>query len=799
MNAAQSLDTINILTNEWHAAPEIKEYIKNSSDRSSIIEAASLRTFFRNALFSPEYKPDARWPSAVSPSTSGISMLKQANVEYDKDSAAIAMSMFCLFHHHTLFINPGACNLDTIREILNHELSTGKLRLPHRFGLSLYNKFNDTYKGDRTDHLIPSEAWQLLEGMDQGVYQVGRYISGPLGLIEVEHRRYIPPSRAVVLWHCSDPGCEATHSMILMPFEEEITRITTLVRKKLTDDLGPASEWPAALSNFIGEDIPTEPYTYFDIPCLLADCVTGGELIAITRQSLGGARAKHIRQLLSSLKTNAPIITKGSADEIARSLKVEHQLQLLFSLPNKDLAELIDQGVFNNLIDVPLAELRRSFNRPPSLSGIPRCEISKLGVRCSSEEPLEDLGALIWSAYSSLNKETELNWRLKNRSGAPTRSALLAYLCNESPKNAVKELILPSQEITAYICEKVRISSERAADGDADHLLWKIGFDIPKFSDTIPLLRRRLDVFYQELLAVRSPAAETDREKIRSAGVNLFVSIEAFLEIALCYNVWLLASDHFTKTKFSYDPSSAKTKVTEILGSEITSGEGTLYWSTEKTNTLGVVTAYISSAVKWMASLSTINKASLVRADVDMPHFANSNFRAFPLRHNQFWADCDQTALEKMIGDFKEIATQIARSNLANIRNGLDHHRTPANFPQLAEMFTFVAQFREAVDKLEAGNLFPCELWLNEIKQDRFGRIEYTFINYSGRTQITFGPSFALGLPDIKLDVPLIIAPNLLGVPNAELYLKLREKSTHTEYWCNYPRRRKLPSPHKRT
>jgi hypothetical protein len=317
--------------------------------------------------------------------------------------------------------------------------------------------------------------------------------------------------------------------------------------------------------------------------------------------------------------------------------------------------------------------------------------------------------------------------------------------------------------------------------------------------DTLAVLRRRLESFNQELLAVGVLHAERDRERIRSAGVNLFVSIEEFLDLVVSYNVWLLASDHFLGTRFHYDVHAARRMVPQVLGASIGSGDTEARWSADKTNALGTLMAYLSAAANWMRTLPGCRRESLARHEDDLPHFADYGLRVFPFRHSALWADCDYSSLERMVEGFASIAAKAARSNLAAIRNGLDHHREEAGFPKIDEMLAFVAHFREAVDNADVNRFFPKEFWLEESKGDRFGRQEYTFRDYLGRSHVFFGPSFVHGLPGVGLDAPAIIAPgSLLGFANAEIVLRLREKSVHSEYWSGYPRRRQIPNPHSR-
>jgi hypothetical protein len=364
---------------------------------------------------------------------------------------------------------------------------------------------------------------------------------------------------------------------------------------------------------------------------------------------------------------------------------------------------------------------------------------------------------------------------------------------------AVRDLVLASEPITRAISARVGCPiAQLTGNSFIEKLLWKIGFSTPQFSDTLSVLRRRLDTFNQELLAVGTLQTERDRERIRSAGVNLFVSIEEFLDQVVSYNIWLLASDHFLVTHCLFDSQAARSLVPKILGSSVGSAEQGLEWDLCKTNTLGPLMAYLHATTTWIKGLLGKATEAYVRPEADLPHFADYAFRIFPFRHTVLWADSDSSSIERLAEGFAAIAVRIARSNLASIRNGLDHHRDEAGFPKLGEMLAFVAQFREAVDMADVNRFFPKEFWLSNTKVDQFGRREFVFRDYLQREHVFYGPPFVHGLPAVRTDAPLVIAPgNLLGFANAEIVFGIRQKSVYSDYWDGYPRRRHIPSPHK--
>jgi hypothetical protein len=361
------------------------------------------------------------------------------------------------------------------------------------------------------------------------------------------------------------------------------------------------------------------------------------------------------------------------------------------------------------------------------------------------------------------------------------------------------ELVLSSEHITKAICERVGLPVEHVSDPRfLERISWKLGFNLPRFDDNLTLLRQRLDTFYQELLAVGSLRSERDRERIRSAGVNLFVSIEQFLQQLVCYNVWLLASDHFIDTKFTYDLKHAMAKVSDVLGRSLSAGNNEVRWKTDGENPLGTLVAYLNASSRWMTSLLTADRDLLLRAEVDLPHFVEDKFRVFPYVHIALWADADHSALKRHVDSFQLICSKVFRSNLASIRNGLDHQRDEQSFPKIEEMLVFIAHFREAVDGADVNRYVPKEFWLESTQRDRFGRSEHTFRDYAGRTQVFYGPSFIhVPYPPPDFRSPRLIAPgNLTGYSNGEMVFRIREPSLYASYWAGYPRRRRIPSPH---
>jgi hypothetical protein len=168
-------------------------------------------------------------------------------------------------------------------------------------------------------------------------------------------------------------------------------------------------------------------------------------------------------------------------------------------------------------------------------------------------EPLVHLISVIRRAYQRFALINELEWRVKGDSSRSTYEALVSFVRTKGPAEAARELILSSAQITGAVCEDLQFSVGyvNAADTAAvDFLLWKLGFNPMQFDDSLPRFKARLSEF-NEVILVSSPINTEDaRERLRAAGVNVFVSVEDFLDRLSSYNVWLLSSDHFLVSTF---------------------------------------------------------------------------------------------------------------------------------------------------------------------------------------------------------------------------------------------------------
>jgi hypothetical protein len=258
----------------WKSLPELESYVHGLDEINRLADVHALSTFWRNAVCPQNYSADPDWPKILSLSPEGQRIFEEQkeSIARQGEVADWFLAMFGILAHHEFLIDWKRSNASAIALLLERELLAEKIRLPFRYGRVLYDRFNDVYHSNRTEHLLADDARQLLEGTPQGVYQLNRYVSGPLGILEANEPRWIRPSLTLPLWHCSDTGCTALHQVRLVPAKTGLNAAVGSLMQFLGANHGPPSEWEFALERLHRRQRWTFGRRYYDLIVVIGDC-----------------------------------------------------------------------------------------------------------------------------------------------------------------------------------------------------------------------------------------------------------------------------------------------------------------------------------------------------------------------------------------------------------------------------------------------------------------------------------------------------------------------------------------------
>ena len=459
----------------------------------------------------------------------------------------------------TLLVNHEATDVAAILKLLRDDLACDRIRFPYIWGRILHDRYNDNPPTSESERLTNVQAWSLLNATPIGVFQHGVFVSGPLGIIRSTESRWVPLAPVFMDCHLRE-GTQVKR--VRIPFDPAIINVVSAygwINESLNRE-GPPSEWGEGLAWYNNRQC-IEPRTDFaDICPVIAECFFNDERTMLFEAALKTEAGKKIRECMRSIDSLKGLKSLPP-NELAKKLDGEQQLQLLLTLPTEVLVSCMDGLILTDQICIPISEVRIPKKSPPSKNNCFRSELSSLGIRSGHPQPFALLCSSILRAYSETETTNELGWRLQSDPLRGLEVTLTEFIRSEGPKEAVSKLILASQAVTKKVCEDIQLSVEETVprtEKTIPRMLWKYGFEIPRYDDTLMRLNRWLDPFEDLLSQIDFSEGEKARERIRAAGVNLFVAVETFLDRLLAFNVWLLTSDHWGEHRFTYSISDAR-------------------------------------------------------------------------------------------------------------------------------------------------------------------------------------------------------------------------------------------------
>lgn len=778
---------------KWKSNKKIEESMKDYPQMEKLKRLYSLWYFWDNCYIDSNYTPSPQWKDIVKLSNYGKNIVSEFLQDLNcEDEALLNFCLFKIFYYHDILISVEETNIDLIEKLLEKDLINKNIRLPFLFGRLLYDKYNDNfcdYIQERIDHILEPDVLTLLDNTPVGVYQLGKLLVGPMGLIKSDEERFIPPTLSLPLWHCSDTGCGAIHTVRMISDTSCIAILQHQIKDILYEKFNRRSEWESALNLMFFKNAKRElGQNFMDLAVLLYEGFTENEMRSFLEEALRTYGPKVLKKLI--LKIPNKNLLNDSPHEIVNNLDNAEVFQSLLFFSDLNLISIIENCLDHKIIQIPLGQIRKAKNIPGIV--LNETEVSGFGLRPAKEKSVVALIKMLEEVYAKCGKSSDLRWRLKASTEDSTGTSLFNYLNVNGPKETVKSLILPDETICKTLKENLYLSVNPIEKTDIfiNRLLWRIGFE-PIDKDTMIFrLNERIDHFIDVLMQSSDSLTEHMRENIRSAGVNLFVSVEEFLESLITFNVWVLASDHFLKTKCTYNLFEARKIVSSVLGVTLKSDDQELSWDSNGKNTLSVLVRYLNESKRWMTSLIELDRDNYLRSKEDMPYYTKYEMQSFLYKHTQLWADMEATSLQTYISDFVAIIKLIGQANLSSVRNGIDHMRDESNFPQIDLMIACATRLKQASAIACTKRYFPNLLWLSKYERTRDGFIEYTLIDSKNQSYIVKGPSMYKNTGSPTFYCPWLVSPvKLSEYPNSHIIFKYKQSNEYDYYWEGYPRR----------
>jgi len=755
-----------------------------------------LSILFRKAILKEDYEISNKFEEYIVLNKCGKELKEKLRYEKFKmlDDNTIHFSIFLMFYNEELLIDVEKTNTEQIKKILNDQIISGDVLFPWIYGRLLYDKYFDEFEGE-DESLCNSEVLRLLKNTPKGVFQINNIVIGPFGILNNDYSRFIPPTKNVRLWHCSDPSCSSFHSVHLDNENTVLTDVNIEIEKFFS--ITKQSEW----SRYYFSLIETENYFY--------DYDRATEIHSLIINAFG---TNELKELLKDLIDNNKLLRskfpeinklKGSSSDIVKNIEKDECFQLILLEDDKKIIASLERLIERNTIDIPATEIRTSiFNLNGGFYEVTH-QCNRLGIRSvlnNSNQSLVRLIKLIELIHKDETLQKDLEWKLMDFKKESFRETIEAYVLSEEPRNIIKESVLygPRQTenaINLFNGNFKTPSNEAEKEYLIDKMLWKLGFDINIYPTTLQYFWKKLKSF-KTVGTEKTALSESDKDEIRSAAVNFFVLLEEILEQSLSYITWTLLSDHYIDTKFEYNFEDARNVMCNKLnGHQVGSNEPLKLDNTGNNNLFGLIEGF-TALIEVCDSLYLEGKNKYLRQESEMPHFHNkAELTTFPFPSKLLLFDIKPSNYSELKSILSALPKNFNKFKVASVRNRLEHKNRVKdrvdNFPTSKEILEACECIESTIKQIETAGIYPNVFLFKESSNDKFNRVSYSLEDWKGNTiKLKPLPQFSGSkLPGYKK--PQVISSIInIGESCELLRFRYQESSEYLKFWKMFPRKK---------
>ncbi|MGE5109677.1 MAG: hypothetical protein ACM3JB_02385 [Acidobacteriaceae bacterium] len=766
---------------------ELRGEYSDPNLRQAIGDLYALSCLYRRAVRTEGFQPSEKLCEAISLTEAGQRLYD--HLPQSLGPERLKFAVFLIFAHDHLYLDLNKSDVPTIHSCLDEDIKAKTLKFPWIFDHLLYDHAAE-WGDQRPDTLTTEQTKKLLSLSPPGVFQLSKVVVGPYGALASTESRSLAPTRELLLWHCADSMCGAVHTGTLQQFDKDVYDACSTAEKQLENKIPPSS-WGQFASRIITRDHYYTDYSLVNLPGLLGNAFSESELQEIVRATIDAEPAL-MRPRIESLGL------RGTSRNIVERLSKPELLQILLLAPDRTIVAVLDDLIASQTIVIPAMEVRIA-KAVPTVGSFTECscQCSDMGIRVAGRSntasPSARLKHLLMLIFSS-NQEL-LAFRLRKVNGATLGQKLEQYIADHGPREIIKELILLTPEIVRAACDHIgapHLKKFVLEDDEqlTDQLMWKIGFSRRRYSSPIESFYKRLRVFRKTAME-NECSTEDARGVIRSAGVNLFVSLEEILDLGLCFSTWLLLSDHVSE-KHVFDLSNGRQLLALHLNGIASSDMGPIVYDTSGKNTLfplivgfGTLRTYVEQLVP--------NSEKYKRAPVLLAHYSHKpSPQQYPYRHLHFALDAVPAERAACFELLSAVSNTLQGETVMSVRNRIDHKSD--KFPSRDEILKCCDTLERIIGQLEWSGLIPVVYAPETVTwQALSGDPRSLYSNYSGRqVELSRSPNSTAirSLPDLTL--PQILVPSFrLPETNEILRFSLHQESEYSRMWRGYPRRRK--------
>lgn len=741
-----------------------------------------IHILFDKGLFNENFEVDEKLATAISLTETGQEYYDAIKPEPDEEHI-VKFFLFIQFYFEELYIDVVNTDLKVLENFLDKSIKSKAILYPWIYRKDLYDSFFEKFN-ENTDVLNAKMTKKLLEGSLTGVFQIGEYITGSFGLLKGESKRLVMPTKNVPLYHCTDPACKTLHKAqlndIATPFHKIARRMSRFIPQK------EPSEWLDFFVALINKD------SYYDVTQLnnlQKFIINSFDDTEITTLFTYLCDKNGLRKKFPNNKKY-----KGSISDIVQKIDISEVYQFILSKSSVEIIIAIEHLIKNDLIKIPVTEVRKSPIKYSSGAYRVYHECNQFGIRATSS--MQDFAILtlkkvLSKLYSSEEPQKQLKWVLRHKSGDTLDEKIYNLLQTSNPETVVNELVFnnPSniENLSSILpgCFDLPLTQEDETLLK-NRILWKLGFN-PKI---FPLNHSYIWNAYSALNTLIDSIDNVGNkiDEVRAVSSNLFVALEKFLDTSLSFITWTLLSDHFAATKFKFNLIEARKFMAGQLNKLEYGGEEVNFDSNGK-NTLFPLTVGFSLLGNLCESLIE-KKSDFKRSYGELPSFAkNESLFSFPFEHKKLFLDLKAKLQSNVVIELQNITHSIEKSNIMGIRNKLQHNRD--SYPDKSELAESLSYLSSVIKNIEALGYHPNSYWKSRLVIDEYNRVSAVYVDSNNANlNLELAPEYkGCGL---TLNESIVIIPSIqIGETNENIRFEVVENSNFKHMWENYPKKRK--------
>ncbi|MEV0842723.1 hypothetical protein AB0I55_24680 [Actinocatenispora sera] len=758
-----------------------------------LLQLMDIRAILSDCIIASDYRVSREMYEKIILTPYGDRVLESLKSKVPYPEARVLCLLELL--HLDLLVDPIKSDMAGLLEEISGQIKSRAILLPYTSGRLLYDKaYRVAPKDNYYSMMTEKETAELLSETPQGVFQIGKLVTGPFGILQSQSSRVEFPSRHVC-YHCADKSCPAIHKCWLSTAEKPpINAHRDKIQKQLEKESTQPSAW--------------DEYFRFSPRRSLGgrSDLKGDPLVSV----LGDVfNLEELRLILSWLLDNTRGIVRrtagycqlaGSSGQIAASLDAASCHQLILTASDRDLIGAIDSLIADKEIVVTQGEIRRGVLNDETF-GIydTRAEIGEYGVRLVSTRPglaVLRLRRLVERMYrlDDENDRQELEWQLRGEDIDSIDAKIEQFLRNRSPREAVATLLLARRANMIVAAEELSLHESILTNDAArvNAVLWKLGFQIDDDSAIHRSFWRKhgsLTHVLRQGIATQISIARDD--KVRAEASSYFVQLESVLQDSLFFTTWALLSDHFAEsTKFVYRVSEGERFSRQRLSSFSTTlvDDPVHQVDFDDLLTLYPLARGFQILADGLCSLRN-NPDQSLRPEREQPSWARrDSLERFPFVHLVPFLDLLPDSQELIVTRLKRVAQSLISTDANGARNEWMHGNRN---PDVARLEACLDGIQSAVSMLEHSGFTRKIFRRTRSEIDEARRSKIYMSDAAGTELALMRPSqFSfLGLPNSTAPQHVMICAKF-AEPFEVLRFVSENDSSYARIWRDYPLRR---------